>query len=142
PRAARWGSRGNLSTTTSSSRSTPASPTRRATARSATRARMWGTPVRATPRAAAAGPLLAGSRLRRGGGRLGCEPLWHDAVQPGADRPLRQARVHAGLAGLGAARPEARGGRQVVAAVRKRRQQRPAGVALAGVGAAPRVARA
>src|SRR4051812_10919285 len=105
-----------------------------ATAGSRTCACMPGTTVRATPRATAAGALLllCCSGLRR-------ERRGDDALQPFADRALGQPCVDAGLARLGAAGAEACRGRQPED-LADGRQQRAARVALAGVGAALRVA--
>src|SRR5437763_7277395 len=105
---------------------------------------MSGTTVRAMPRATAAS-ALPGLRLRlhvldRAGARLRGERFRHDAPQPVADRPLGQARIDARLAGLRTAGAETGRSREPEQAVRELREQRPAGVALTGVGAALRIA--
>src|SRR5436189_2452495 len=82
--------------------------------------------------------LLLRLRLRRAG--LGLERARHEALDERADRPLRDARVDARLAGLRAAVAEARGPDEPRRAVERVDQQRAARVALAGVGAALRVA--
>src|SRR3954468_15055409 len=84
--------------------------------------------------------LLLRLRLRRAGLRL--ERARHEALEERADRPLRDAGVDARLAGLRAAVAKARSPDEPRRAVECVDQQRAARVALAGVGAALRVARA
>src|SRR5438046_1453334 len=74
------------------------------------------------------------------GRRLGCERLGNDRVDEAADRALGEARVDARLAGLRAAVAEARRGDEAQLPAALGDHQRTARVALAGVGAALRVA--
>src|SRR4051794_1449312 len=86
--------------------------------------------------------LLALLLLRLGLGRAGLrlERARHEALDERPDRPLRDTGVDAGLAGLRAAVAEARRADQPRGPVERFDQQRAARVALAGVGAALRVA--
>ena len=72
--------------------------------------------------------------------RLSSERLRHEPRDERADRSFGDARVDAGLAGLRAAVAEARGADEPQRAVQRLGQQRAAGVALARVRAALRVA--
>src|SRR5947207_482847 len=72
--------------------------------------------------------------------RLGPERPGHEARDERPDRALGNARVDAGLARSPAAVAEARRADEAQRAVERLREQRPAGVALAGVGPALRIA--